>query len=50
LGLYIGPVDDPIKIPVYAADGGDIETVMIDGKIVVEASKVVGVDEAKLIQ
>jgi cytosine/adenosine deaminase-related metal-dependent hydrolase len=49
-GLHIGPVDDPIKTLVYAAHGGDIETVMVDGQIVVEDGRVMGVDEAGLIR
>ncbi|NLE76302.1 MAG: amidohydrolase family protein, partial [Chloroflexi bacterium] len=47
--LHIGPVDDPIKTLVYASKGTDIETVMVDGKIVVQNGQVAGVDEAKLI-
>ena len=46
--LHIGPVDDPIRTLVYAADGGDVETVFVDGKIVVDGGKIVGVDEEKL--
>ena len=49
-GLHIGPVGDPIKSLVYAADGGDIETVIVDGKVVVKGGKVPGVDEAALIE
>jgi cytosine/adenosine deaminase-related metal-dependent hydrolase len=48
--LHIGPVDDPIKTLVYAADGGDVETVMVDGKIVVDGGRVLGIDEAKVRQ
>ena len=47
---HIGPVDDPIKTLVYAANGTDIETVFVDGKLVVQDGQVVGVDEAALRQ
>ena len=47
---HIGPVDDPIKTLVYAANGTDIETVFVDGKLVVQDGLVVGVDEAALRQ
>jgi hypothetical protein len=42
-------VDDPIKTLVYAAKGTDIETVLVDGKAVVEDGAVPGIDESKLI-
>jgi len=48
--LHIGPVDDPIKTLVYAAHGGDVDTVIVDGKIVVEGGKVPGIDKARLTQ
>ena len=48
-GLHIGPVDDPIKTLVYAANGSDIETVIVNGKIVVDKGQVPGIDESQLI-
>jgi 5-methylthioadenosine/S-adenosylhomocysteine deaminase len=48
--LHIGPVDDPIKTLVYAADGSDIETVIVDGRLVVQGGQVPGIDEAELIR
>jgi cytosine/adenosine deaminase-related metal-dependent hydrolase len=48
--LHIGPVDDPIKSLVYAASGTDVDTVLVDGKVVVEGGRVPGIDEADLIQ
>jgi len=48
--LHIGPVDDPIKTLVYAASGTDVDTVLVDGKIVVEDGRVPGIDEADLIR
>jgi 5-methylthioadenosine/S-adenosylhomocysteine deaminase len=48
--LHIGPVDDPIKTLVYAAKGTDIETVIVDGKAVVQDGKVPGIDEDQLVE
>jgi cytosine/adenosine deaminase-related metal-dependent hydrolase len=47
--LHIGPVDDPIKTLVHVADGDDIETVMVDGKIVVANGRVPGINEPELV-
>ena len=47
---HIGPVNEPIKTLVYAAKGTDIETVFVDGQVVVEGGKVRGVDEDQLVQ
>ncbi len=46
--LHIGPVDDPIKSLVYAASGTDVDTVLVDGKVVVKGGRVPGIDEAEL--
>lgn len=48
--LHIGPVDDPIKALVYTASGTDIETVIVDGKVVVKEGRVPGVDESELVR
>ncbi len=48
--LHIGPVDDPIKTLVYAASGSDIDTVIVDGRIVVDGGQLSGVDESDLIR
>jgi 5-methylthioadenosine/S-adenosylhomocysteine deaminase len=47
-GVHVGLVDDPIKTLVYMASQQDIETVIVDGKVVVEDGRVRGVDEAEL--
>ena len=47
-GLDVGLVDDPIKILVYMASQRDIETVIVDGKVVVEGGRVPGVHEEEL--
>ena len=43
--LHIGVIDDPIKALVHYANGADTETVIVDGKTVVEAGRVVGLAE-----
>ena len=47
--LHSGVVDDPIKTLIYAADGGDVETVIVDGRTVLADGKAPGVDEAALM-
>lgn len=46
---HIGPVDDPIKTLIHVAGCADIETVIVDGRTVVEDGHVPGLDEAQLI-
>lgn len=46
--LSMAPIRDPLRNLVYAADHSDIDTVIIDGRVVVEAGRVPGVDEAAL--
>ena len=43
--LHIGVIDDSIKVLVHYANGADIETVIVDGKTVVEARRMVGLAE-----
>jgi cytosine/adenosine deaminase-related metal-dependent hydrolase len=45
---HVGLVDDPIKSLIYFASERDIETVIVDGKTVVEDGCVPGVDERAL--
>ena len=47
-GLHIGVVDDPITALIHYANGVDTETVIVDGRTVVENSHVVGLAEAQL--
>jgi cytosine/adenosine deaminase-related metal-dependent hydrolase len=44
--LSMAPVRDPLRNIVYAADHGDIDTVIVDGRVVVEGGRVPGLDEA----
>ncbi|MBW1614785.1 MAG: amidohydrolase family protein, partial [Deltaproteobacteria bacterium] len=44
------PINDPIKSLVHAGTMDDVETVIIDGKKVVEDKKIIGVDEMALME
>jgi 5-methylthioadenosine/S-adenosylhomocysteine deaminase len=46
--LRYGPVRDPVKSVVECGVGDDIDTVIVDGKIVMEGGIISGVDFAKL--
>jgi cytosine/adenosine deaminase-related metal-dependent hydrolase len=43
--LHMGVIDDPIKALVHYANGSDTEMVIVDGKTVVEAGQVIGLEE-----
>src|SRR5207244_7927454 len=46
--LRFGPVRDPIKSVVECGVGDDVDTVIVDGKVVMEGGAIPGVDFAKL--
>jgi 5-methylthioadenosine/S-adenosylhomocysteine deaminase len=46
--LRYGPVRDPVKSVVECGVGDDVETVIVDGKVVMEGGVIPGVDFAKL--
>ena len=47
--LRVGPLRDPIRALVNCASSADVETVIIDGRVVVEGGRVNGVDEEALL-
>jgi len=47
--LRIGPYRDPIRALVQCGTGDDVEQVWVDGRVVVEGGRVVGVDEDRLL-
>jgi 5-methylthioadenosine/S-adenosylhomocysteine deaminase len=49
-GFHTALVDDPIKSMVYFGNQNDVDTVIVDGKTVVENGKVPGVDLEKLVE
>lgn len=46
--LGMAPVRDPVRNLVYSATREDVETVLVDGRVVLERGRVPGVDEARL--
>jgi cytosine/adenosine deaminase-related metal-dependent hydrolase len=46
--LSMAPVRDPIRNLVFSASREDLDTVMVDGRVVVRGGRVAGVDEAEL--
>ena len=48
MGYHTALVDDPVKSMVYFGNQNDVDTVIVDGKAVVENGKVPGIDLAKL--
>jgi len=47
---HIAPVHDHVASLVYCANGGDVDTVIIDGKVVMEQRHMTTLDEQKVIQ
>jgi cytosine/adenosine deaminase-related metal-dependent hydrolase len=47
---HAGPVADPVSSLVYAAHGGDVHTVVIDGRVVMRDRVLMGIDEAAVIE
>lgn len=47
--LYAQPMRDPVLMVVYIATGNDVDTVVVDGKIVVRQGKLLTIDETELI-
>jgi len=47
--LRIGPYRDPVRALVQCGTADDVEQVLVDGRVVVEAGRVVGVDERRLL-
>lgn len=46
---HLVPVRNPVSNLVYAANGGDVDTVIIDGKIIMENRRVMSLDEEEVI-
>ncbi len=47
---HIAPVHKPASAVVFCANGNDVDTSIVDGKVVMRNRKVVGVDEKALIE
>jgi guanine deaminase len=46
--LFLRPLADPVKALVYAETGAAVDTVVVDGRVVVERGRVTTVDEARI--
>ena len=46
--VFLRPLADPVKALVYAETGANVDTVLVDGRVVVEAGRVTTVDEARI--
>jgi 5-methylthioadenosine/S-adenosylhomocysteine deaminase len=47
---HLVPAPDPVSAVVYAAKGSDVDTVVIDGKIVVQHCQVLTMDEERIVR
>ena len=47
---HLVPVRNPVSTLVYAANGSDVETVIVDGKIVMKNRKLLTLDEEKIVE
>jgi len=47
---HLVPVRNPVSNLVYAANGSDVETVIIDGKIVMQGREVKTIDETEIVE
>jgi 5-methylthioadenosine/S-adenosylhomocysteine deaminase len=46
--VFLRPLADPVKALVYAETGAGVDTVLVDGRVVLEGGRVTTVDEARL--
>ena len=44
------PIHDPIANLVYAAHGGDVDTVIVAGQVLMQGRQVLVVDEAEILE
>ncbi len=48
--LHIGPVVDPILALIHEANTSDIETVLVDGKVIIDGGKHANIDQGWLLE
>ena len=46
---HLTPAPDPVSTIVYAAHGSDVDTVVIDGQVVMEGRRVLTLDEESIL-
>jgi len=49
-GLHYTPFFDPVSSVVYSASGADVDTVLVDGKVLVENGRVLTLDEDRILK
>ena len=47
---HLVPVRNPVSNLVYTANGSDVDTVIIDGKIVMQGREVKTIDETEIVE
>ena len=47
--IHFGPIRDPIKALITMGTGKDVDTVIVDGRTLVQGGRVMGVDEDKVL-
>jgi 5-methylthioadenosine/S-adenosylhomocysteine deaminase len=47
---HLSPINDPVAAAVYTAQGSDVDTVIIDGRIVMAGRKLKTIDEEKVMR
>lgn len=48
--VYTMPITDPLAALVYYSNGADVDTVIIDGEVIMQDKKILTIDEVKLIE
>ncbi len=46
--IFLRPLSDPVKALVYAETGASVDTVLVDGRVVLEGGRVTTVDETRI--
>ncbi|HJR02502.1 MAG TPA: amidohydrolase [Methylomirabilota bacterium] len=46
--IFLRPLSDPVKALVYAETGASVDTVLVDGRVVLEGGRVTRVDETRI--
>lgn len=46
--VFLSPLADPLNALVYAETGAGVETVLVDGRVVLEHGRVTGIDETRV--
>jgi 5-methylthioadenosine/S-adenosylhomocysteine deaminase len=47
---HLQPINDPIRTLIWYASSADVDTVVVDGRLIVRGGRVTGVDEQAVIR